>query len=77
MQKSSIVFSQINCPACNAVKAILSMHGYEIEERKIDGVKWTKADLFEVAPNARSVPQVVIDGKLIGGLADVSKFVQQ
>jgi glutaredoxin len=76
MQKTSIVYSQPNCQACNAVKAILAMHGYEVEERKIDGIKWTKADLFQTAPNARSVPQVVIDGVLIGGLSDVSKFVQ-
>lgn len=51
------------------------MHGIEVEERVIDGVKWKKSDLFAVASNARSVPQVLIDGVLIGGLTDVSKFL--
>lgn len=76
MQQKSIVYSQPNCQACNAVKALLGMHGFEVEERIIDGVKWKKTDLFEVAPNARSVPQVLVNGELIGGLTDVSKFLQ-
>jgi len=75
MQRKSIVYSQTNCVACNSVKSILQLHGIEIEERLIDGGKWKKSDLFEVAPNARSVPQVLIDGVLIGGLTDVSKFL--
>ena len=76
MQQKSIVYSQPNCQACNAVKSLLSMHGYEVEERLIDNVKWFKLDLFEVAPNARSVPQVIINNVLIGGLTDVSKYLQ-
>lgn len=77
MQKKSIVFSQPNCQACTAVKSILAMHGYEIEERVIDGLNWLKTDLWDVAPNARSVPQVLIDGELIGGLTDVSRYLQE
>jgi len=76
MQKKSIVYSQPNCQACNTVKVLLGMHGYDVEERLIDGIKWIKTDLFAVAPNARSVPQVLINGELIGGLTDVSKFLQ-
>lgn len=76
MQHKSIVYSQPNCQACNAVKALLTMHGFEVEERVIDGINWRKADLFDVAPSARSVPQVLINDELIGGLTDVSKFLQ-
>ena len=76
MQKKSIVYSQPNCQACHAVKALLAMHGLEVEERVIDGLNWRKSDLYDVAPNARSVPQVLIEGELIGGLTDVSKYLQ-
>ena len=77
MQKKSIVYSQPNCVACNTVKAILKMHGYEVEERVIGEGEWTKAKLLAVAPNARSVPQVFVNDELVGGLAEVSRLVQK
>jgi glutaredoxin len=76
MQQKSIVYSQPNCQACSAVKVLLGIHGFDVEERVIDGHKWKKSDLLGAAPNARSVPQVIINGQLVGGLIDVSNFLR-
>lgn len=62
----AIVWSKIDCPYCDRAKALLKMKGIEYEERVV-GVGWTKEQLLEAAPSARSVPQIFIDGLLIGG----------
>jgi len=37
------------------------------------GVNATREELLEAAPNARTVPQIIIDGNLIGGYDDLVK----
>lgn len=76
-QKHSIVYSQANCQPCKTVKQLLSMYGYIIEERLIGEDGFTKQDLLKDVPNARGVPQVLIDGKLIGGLIEVSTYLRK
>lgn len=75
MPQNSIVYSQNNCQACTAVKSLLTSNGYTVEERLIDGKTWKKEDLFKDVPGARSVPQVIIDGIVVGGLTDVTKYI--
>lgn len=64
------VWSKDNCPFCVEAKAFLSIRGYEIEERKI-GSGWTREQLIESVPNARSVPQIFVDGEYIGGMVEL------
>jgi glutaredoxin len=73
--KNSIVYSQPNCAGCVAVKALLTSKGYAVEERVL-GNGWTKEQLYADAPNVRSVPQVLINGTLVGGLKEVQEFVR-
>jgi len=66
--KKAIVWTQTNCQYCVMAKALLSDKGYDIEERMMgEGLKWAKKDLLEAVPHARSVPQIFLDGKYIGG----------
>ncbi len=48
------------------------MKGIEIEERNINE-DWTKEQLFEAVPNARSVPQIFLDDELVGGFTELKK----
>lgn len=68
-----IVWSKYQCPYCDQAKALLKQNGFEFEERKI-GDGWTKEDLLESVPNARTVPQIFIDGNLIGGFQELKKY---
>ncbi len=34
-----------------------------------------KQKLFEQVPNARTVPQVIIDGKVIGGFTELREWI--
>jgi glutaredoxin 3 len=71
-----VVWSKYQCPYCDQAKALLSQKGLKFEERKI-GDGWTKEDLLESVPNARTVPQIFINEKLIGGYTDLVKYVEE
>jgi len=68
----AIVWSKFDCPYCDQAKALLKNKGYEIEERKI-GAGFTKEQLLESVPNARTVPQIFLDGALVGGFDDLKR----
>jgi glutaredoxin len=62
----ALVWSKDMCPYCDRAKALLKQKGIEFEERKIGG-GWTKEQLLESVPTARTVPQIFLDGILVGG----------
>jgi glutaredoxin 3 len=66
----AIVYSKYNCPYCDQAKALLKQKGIQVEERKI-GDGYSKEDLLEAVPNARTVPQIFIDEQLIGGFTEL------
>lgn len=72
----AIVWSKYHCPFCDQAKALLSQKGIEFEEKKI-GDGFTKEDLLEAVPTARTVPQIFIDGKLIGGFTELKKYISE
>jgi len=57
-------------------KSLLSQKGISYEERKI-GDGYTKEDLLESVPSARTVPQVFLNGELIGGYTDLVKYFKE
>jgi glutaredoxin 3 len=66
----AIVWSKYNCPYCDQAKALLKQKGIEFEERKV-GDGFTKEDLLEAVPGARTVPQIFLDETLIGGFTEL------
>ena len=62
----AIVWSKYHCPYCEQAKALLKIKGIEFEEKKI-GDGYTKEELLEAVPTARTVPQIFIDYQYIGG----------
>ena len=71
----AIVWSKLCCPFCDQAKALLERKGIEFEEKKI-GEGYTKEQLLEAVPNARTVPQIFLDGELIGGFTELKKYLQ-
>jgi glutaredoxin 3 len=68
----AIVWSKYHCPYCDQAKALLTSKGIQFEERKI-GDGYTKEDLLEAVPTARTVPQIFLDDKLIGGFNELKQ----
>ena len=72
---TAIVWSKYHCPYCDQAKALLTQKGIKFEERKI-GDGYSKEELLEAVPNARTVPQIFLDGNLIGGFTELKKHLQ-
>jgi glutaredoxin len=66
----AVVWSKYHCPFCEQAKALLTQKGIEFEEKKI-GDGYTKEELLEAVPTARTVPQIFLDGQLIGGFNEL------
>lgn len=71
--KTAEVWSQTNCPACTEAKRLLEGRSVQIVEKMLGVNGYTKKDLIEKVPNARSVPQIFLDGEYIGGLPELKK----
>ena len=65
----AVVWSKNNCAICDRAKALLESKKISYEERNIEDEfsPWTSEDFFKAVPNARTFPQIEIDGKMIGG----------
>lgn len=72
--KRAIVWSQANCPACLQAKNLLDIKGISYEIKML-GENATKQELLAAVPDARSVPQIFLDGKYVGGINDLRKTV--
>ena len=68
------VWSKDQCPFCDQAKNLLKMKGIEFEERRI-GHGYTKEQLLEAVPTARTVPQIFLDEQLIGGFQELRQHL--
>ena len=66
----AIVWSKDQCPYCVQAKALLASKGIEYEERNIMH-EWTKEQLLEAVPTARTLPQIFLDDVAIGGFNEL------
>jgi len=62
----AIVWSSPGCTWCDKAKALLASKEIETEVRVV-GKGYTKNDLLEAVPTARSVPQIFLNNEYIGG----------
>ena len=70
----ALIWSKSSCPLCVKAKMLLEQKGIEYEERII-GSGWTREQLLESVANARTVPQIFLDGKLVGGYTDLRAVI--
>ncbi len=68
----AVIWSKYHCSFCDQAKQLLKMKGIEFEERKI-GDGWTKEDLLEAVPTARTVPQIFLDEEYVGGYTELKE----
>mgnify|MGYP003323013038 FL=1 len=72
----AIVWSKYHCPYCDQAKALLKQRGIPFEEKKI-GDGYTKEELLEAVPGARTVPQIFLDDKLVGGFNELKQHLTE
>jgi glutaredoxin 3 len=77
------VYSKPSCPQCDKAKDLLNKKGIQYDEvivdvgqEKVEGVTYiTAPELKAKIPTAKSVPQIVLDGTVIGGFPDLQKLI--
>ena len=71
----AVVWSKDACPFCVQAKALLESRGIEYEERNVSK-DWTREQLLEAVPDARTLPQIFLDGQHIGGFTDLRSHLR-
>ena len=72
----AIVWSNVGCHFCEMAKDLLKQKDIEYEERNL-AKDWKIQQLLEVVPGARSVPQIFVDDKYIGGYNELVEFFNE
>jgi glutaredoxin 3 len=70
----TIVWSKNGCPFCDRAVQLLNAKGIDHEVRTI-GEGWTKEQMLESVPSARTVPQIIIDDASIGGFTELHQLL--
>jgi glutaredoxin 3 len=72
----AIVWSKDTCPFCDQAKALLTQRDIAFEERRI-GSGYTREQLLEAVPTARTVPQIFLDNQHIGGFTELKAYLKK
>nr|WP_287128307.1 glutaredoxin 3 [Candidatus Cyanaurora vandensis] len=65
------IYTWRSCPFCLRAKALLSHKGVAFTEYAIDGDEKARAAMANLSGGRRSVPQIFINGKHLGGCDDL------
>jgi glutaredoxin 3 len=65
------IYTQWGCGYCARAKALFEAKGVAYTEYDVTMGGPKKAEMVERAPGSRTVPQIFIDGKHIGGCDDL------
>lgn len=68
------IYSTGTCPICDKTKNLLSKWRIKYIEARIDQDRTELKEMMTVTDGARTVPQIVIDGKWIGGFSDLTEL---
>jgi glutaredoxin 3 len=75
--KKVTVYSMQNCPYCVKAKGLLTQRGVSFENIMIDDWSDEAWDDLVKKSGMKTVPQVYVDGKLIGGYTQLAEVDQK
>ncbi len=70
------IWSKPNCKYCDMAKNLLKSKNINFSEKMI-GEDATLEELRELVPNAKSVPQIIVSGKPIGGFTELKGYIEK
>ena len=62
------------CPICDKTKSLLNKWGIDYDEVRLDVDSSTHKEFMQVTNGARTVPQLTLDGKWIGGFTELTEL---
>lgn len=71
------IYTWRSCPFCIRAKALLNKKGVDFIEYSIDGDEAARAKMADRANGRRSLPQIFINDRHIGGCDDIHDLENQ
>lgn len=71
------IYTWSTCPYCRRAKELLNSKGVDYEEYDITGDEEARAKMVERTGGPKSVPQIFIDNKHVGGCDDIHALDDQ
>lgn len=68
------VYSTGICPICDKTKSLLKKWGIPYDDIRVDQDQSALREFSRVTNGARTVPQITIDGKWIGGFTELTEL---
>ncbi len=66
------IYTKTACPYCQMAKKLLASKGQEFEEIDLSVAPERTEEMMERSGGRRTVPEIFIDGRLIGGYDDLA-----
>jgi glutaredoxin len=70
------IYGKPMCPFCDKAKALCETRGLEYTYKSL-GTDYTKEELLETFPGARTVPQIIVNGTKIGGYDQLGPYLEE
>jgi glutaredoxin 3 len=68
------IYSTGTCPICDKTKMLLQKWKIGYEEKRVDLDQAALKEMLAITNHARTVPQLAIDGKWIGGFNELTEM---
>jgi glutaredoxin 3 len=68
------IYSTATCPICEKAKSLLTKWHIPYDELRVDQDRDALKEMLEISNNARTVPQIAIDQKWIGGFSELTEL---
>ena len=69
-----VIYSKQNCVYCSKAKSLVKNLGLEYEEKMMESFDTPQAMLEDIGKQVRTMPQVKIDGVLVGGYNQLVEY---
>ena len=69
------IYGKSQCPHCDQAKRFCESRDFSFVYKQLD-VDFTREEVLEMFPGARTFPQIKINGDSIGGFDKLTKYVE-
>ena len=70
------IWSKPQCPFCDRAENLCKQKNFDYKKYMLD-VDFSREEMFEKFPTARTFPQIIINGESIGGYHELEKWLER
>ena len=72
-----VIYSKDNCLYCTKAKSLVKRLGLDYEEKTMESFESVDKMLEDIGKQVRQMPQIKIDGELIGGYNQLVEYFEK